>query len=82
MKSKTRATSWAMKSYLRVTSSKARVRKLKERVAWLKARAEKVKARVKAIKPRVKNENSEFKILNFTSFNRSLISLTFSQFLV
>ena len=64
----------------RVTSSNPRVRRLKARVARLKARVGRLKARVRrlktrveAIKPRVdskhsKRENSEFKILNFTSY--------------
>ena len=70
-------------SNLRVTSSNPRDRTLKARVATLKARVGRLKGRVGRLKTRVRRlkarveenirverENSELKILNFTSYEK------------
>ena len=54
----------------RVRRLKARVRRLNARVARLKAQVRRLKARAGRLKARVKKENSEFKLLNFTSYKK------------
>ena len=72
-------TKW--KSKIRVTSSNQRVRRLKTRVAKLKARVGRSKARVKRLKTRFEakkyelKENSEFKLMTFTSYKKFFFSL-------